>query len=59
MSKKSCIDCKCYYEGHMDYHFYNGCNLLEIEYFKPDGCDCVDEDGNIIEEELEKILKNK
>ena len=41
------------------YDYYNGCSLLKIEYFNPDGCDCVDEDGNIIEEELEKILKYK
>ena len=46
MSKKSCIDCKYYHEGQMHYHFYNG-------------CDCVDEDGNINEKELKKILKNK
>ena len=59
MSKKTCIDCKYYYEGQTYYDIYNGCRLLEVEYFKPDGCDCVDEDGNINEEELEKILKYK
>ena len=48
MSKKSCIDCKYYYEGQTYYDYYNGCSLLEIEYFNPD--------GNIIEEELEKKL---
>lgn len=39
------------------YGSHNECSLLEQEYFRPDGCEFVNEDGSVNKEELEKYYK--
>ena len=52
-----CRGCPYYSEGWTDYGPYNDCRLLGQEYFTPDGCEFVNDDGSVNKKELKKFSK--